>query len=84
MSQQIGEGGMMIATPKTLRPEERILLTFHSPDGKIVITQGTLVYQVPNATRSEVERFGVEFQGVDYGLKRAIRNYVAAKSGDDY
>lgn len=73
-SWEIGEGGMLIGSNIPMYENQLVLLTFLLLDSKYVVVRGVVRYCHPQG-----KKFGIEFQNLDFQMKRRIRIYVASK-----
>lgn len=73
-SWEIGEGGMLIGSNIPMQDNQLILLTFLLVDFQYVVVRGIVRYCHPRGNK-----FGIEFQNIDFQIKRRIRIYVASK-----
>lgn len=76
---QIGEGGMLIFSPIDLKEGQKIVLSFKLPGYELIVAMGTVRYLLPVDSKNPVQRYGVQFDGIDFNVKRQIRNFVASK-----
>lgn len=74
---QVGEAGMMLSCPKPLKIGELMAVSFFLPNGSIVIVRGEVRSLVP-AKKGEIQKYGIEFVGLEFQMRREIRNFVAA------
>lgn len=80
---EIGEGGMLISSTETLKPGDRLVITFRIPDVLHGVMLGSIVYVLPekvNINGVEETKYGIQFEKVDFDVKRKIRNYVASSN----
>jgi Tfp pilus assembly protein PilZ len=70
---EIGEGGMLIETENNLKVGDRVVITFRIPDVMHGVMLGSVAYVLPN-------KAGIQFEKVDFDVKRKIRNYVASSN----
>lgn len=73
---QVGEGGMMIASHRPLKENDRVVITFFVLNTPIVV-RGE-VRSITAAKGHMPARYGVEFSGLEFVFKREIRNFVAS------
>ncbi len=73
-SWEIGEGGMLIGSNIPMQENQLVLLTFLLLDFQYVVVRGAVRYCHPQGNK-----FGIEFQNLDFQMKRRIRIYVASK-----
>ena len=78
-SWELGEGGMLLESAIGMREGQLLLLTFRIPGSGHTVVRGIVRYCHPQGAK-----FGVEFIGLNFQMKRLIRTYVASKTiGDD-
>lgn len=75
---EIGEGGMLISSEEILKPGDRLVITFRIPNILVGVMLGSIVYAMPDKTGGTSHRYGIQFEKVDFDVKRKIRNYVAS------
>lgn len=78
---ELGEGGMLISSPVALTTEARLMITFRL----MGVMQGAMIAHVAYVRDSKNDKepkvYGVQFDKVDFDLKRKIRNFVASNTG---
>lgn len=74
----IGEGGMSIASETPLNIQQKIVITFRIPGVLHSVMIATVLYQLPQKSPNQALRYGVQFENVDFEVKRKIRNFVAS------
>jgi c-di-GMP-binding flagellar brake protein YcgR len=80
-SLQIGEGGMMISSPKPLVEGQYVVITFKLPGHQPEVVKGQVRYALKaQGENTQSPRYGVEFVNLDFNIKRKIRNYVALQA----
>ncbi len=79
---EIGEGGLLIESPVPLNVKDLLVVTVRIPG----VFKGSLlakvIYVLAPKNPGEQTRFGVSFEKIEFEMKRQIRNYVAANTGD--
>jgi len=79
---ELGEGGMMIESAMDLQVDDLIVVTFSVFKRDFLSIRAKVLY----VTKQEVAknqfayRCGVEFQNVQFAVKRTIRGFVSAQS----
>ncbi|MCB0394421.1 MAG: PilZ domain-containing protein [Bdellovibrionales bacterium] len=76
---EIGEGGIRFSTDHKLEAESVVVLSFLVSTEVYVITKGQLRYQSPPKEDGRIT-FGFQFLDIAFDKKRAIRDYIAAKT----
>lgn len=78
-ARQIGEGGLLFLTDKSLTQGTQVVVTFVVPGHTTVVVRAEVRYSL---TRKEdsVIGIGVQFINLPFENKRAIRHFVADKS----
>lgn len=78
---EIGEGGMLIECPQRLEKGQLAVVTIRLPG----VLQGAMlcqvVYILESLDKSSPNRYGVQFENIEFDVKRKIRNFVASSSG---
>ena len=77
-ARQIGEGGMLYVSPVKVPEGTQIVLTFVVPGRAHIVVRGEVRYNLVN--KSGESCAGVQFVGLPFEQRRAIRHYVADKS----
>lgn len=79
---QIGEGGIMIEAPILLSEGQQVVVSFRIPNHNFEIVRATVRYTVTTGSsqQKQMKRYGLEFDKMDFSVKRLIRNYVALSS----
>lgn len=77
-SYQVGEGGMLVSSRSPLAIGTLVVASFFLK-GVTVIVRG-VVRNVMEAKENVPERYGLEFQNLEFQFKREIRNFVASAS----
>jgi Tfp pilus assembly protein PilZ len=77
---EIGEGGMLISSEENLKVGDRLVVTFRIPEIVDGVMLARVVYTLPDKTGKPGGRYGVQFDKVDFDVKRKIRNYVASSN----
>lgn len=80
---QIGEGGMMLEMPGSYSLEQKMVVTFKLPQTIPAIVRGVVRYALEKPDGKGF-RYGIEFERVEFKIRREIRNYVASKSDEEY
>ncbi len=75
-SMEVGEGGMSLSATRQLKENDRLILTFQIPDGSLVCVRASVRYFIANEEVAGTTT-GVQFENLDFNLKRELRNYVA-------
>lgn len=74
---EIGEGGMLISTPLRMDKDDRIVITLRIADVFEGVLIGKIVHLYEDTTGDQY-RYGIQFEEVDFEMRRKIRNFVAA------
>jgi hypothetical protein len=75
---EIGEGGMMIESPVPLKEGTRVVISFRIPGVLQGVMLSRVVYVLQPKKAGDPVKYGVQFDKVDFEVKRKIRNYVAS------
>ncbi len=81
-SYQVGEGGMMISSQKSLVVGQSLVMGFYIFGRLMILVRGIVRSFVP-AKAGYPNRYGVEFQNLGFQYKREIRNFVALGSATE-
>lgn len=74
-SLEVGELGLLIQSNRNYKVDDRIVVTFFLPEQGSCVFRGIIRY-----VRGEEENlFGVEFEKVDFHIRRKLRKFVAEK-----
>lgn len=77
---EIGEGGMLFACFEHLKKDDRVVVTLRIPDVLQGVAIGSIVYGVYGRREAESNSYGIQFDDIEFDLKRKIRNFVASSS----
>lgn len=83
LASQIGEGGMMIFSHQPLEIDQQIVIAFRLPESDETVVRATVRYFAEEVT-AHGKCYGVEFDNLEFRVRRLIRTYVASKSEDEY
>ncbi len=79
---EIGEGGMLIETNVQMSEKDKLVVTIRIPGVIKGVMLAKVAYVLPGLDRNSPSRYGVAFENVEFDVKRQIRNFVAANTGD--
>lgn len=79
-SYQVGEGGMMISSRRSMTAGQLIAVSFYLPSTAMIVVRGVVRSIIP-ADQGLPERYGLEFLNLNFQFKREIRNFVASATG---
>lgn len=77
---EIGEGGMLFSSFDDIQKDDRVVVTLRIPDVLQGVAIGTVMYTVEGKRIGEPHRYGIQFDKIEFDLKRKIRNFVASSS----
>lgn len=80
---EIGEGGMLLASPVPLNDKDKVVITLRIPGVMSGVVQGHALYCLASGDKFKSSRYGIQFDKIDFEFKRQIRNYVAANTGSN-
>ena len=86
---ELGEGGLLVECSISVEVEQKILVTFSIPGTSQAIVRGTVKYVRDSDLKQRVvdglsmSIYGVEFDTIDFELRRLIRNFVASFRAED-
>lgn len=80
---QIGEGGMMIHSSVPLTKGQRIVISFRLPNCQETVVRAIVRYFIDEPS-GHGGRYGIEFENLEFKMRREIRNFVASKSEAEY
>jgi hypothetical protein len=75
---QLSEGGMLISAADKLDVAKQVVVTLVMPGAGYVVARGEIIYGKP-AEKGQTH-YGVKFASLHLNQRRAIRNYVTAKT----
>ncbi len=78
-SHQLGEGGLLLEIDLKLENEQRLLVNFHLPDRGLLVARGVVRYKMKEPKSKSGFAYGVQFDNLDFDIKRHIRNFVASQ-----
>jgi len=78
-SENISATGMLLETERVLAPGERIVCSFFLPESKQIVVTGEVVRKIEQAKKSEINHYGVRFEKVAEGTKKAIEHFISKK-----
>lgn len=79
---EIGEGGMLIESPTPLRDQDLLVITIRIRGVVNGALLAKVIYTRAANSAPEAVRYGISFEKVGFEVKRQIRNFVAANTGD--
>lgn len=71
---EIGEGGMLLSSKTEMKKDDRLVVTFRIPE----VLSGVVIATVTYVTSEGL--YGLNFDKIEFDLKRKIRNYVASST----
>ena len=71
---EIGEGGMLLSCDVKMKKDDRLVVTFRIPEVLSGVILATVIYVTPDGS------YGLNFDKIEFDLKRKIRNYVASST----
>jgi hypothetical protein len=75
---QLSEGGLLFRSAEYVYSTGfSVVITLNMPDGQGVVATGEIIYQLKAPTGPQ---YGIRFSELDLQQRRAIRNYVSAKT----
>ncbi|OFZ18236.1 MAG: hypothetical protein A2Z20_12005 [Bdellovibrionales bacterium RBG_16_40_8] len=77
---EIGEGGMLIDSPLALIEGQKVVLTVRIPNILHGVVMSKVIYIVEPNGDVTTHRYGIEFDKIEFDIKRKIRNFVASGS----
>ena len=76
---EVGEGGLLVSSPVPLNEDQKVVVTFTLKGRAQVIVRGTVRYiRGEESEDVSAQLYGIEFDRIDFKLKRQIRNFVAS------
>lgn len=75
---ELGEGGMMLQSPRPLEKGQNVVVTFRIRGVLQGVVRASVVYVLPAETLGDKEKYGLQFENLDFDVKRKIRNFVAS------
>ena len=80
---QIGEGGMMIHSHVKMEKGQRLVVIFRLPECEETVVRAVVRYELDKPSPFG-SNYGIEFENLEFKMRRQIRNYVASKSEAEY
>ncbi|MCB0407546.1 MAG: PilZ domain-containing protein [Bdellovibrionales bacterium] len=80
---QIGEGGLMTHSLDPLQKGQRLVVAFRLPGKQETVVRAIVRYIIED-NGPFGNKYGVEFENLEFRVRREIRNYVASKSEAEY
>ncbi len=77
---EIGEGGMLFSIFEPILKGDRVVITLRIPDVFQGVAMGSVVYCVEASRIAQANRYGIQFDQIEFDLKRKIRNFVASST----
>jgi hypothetical protein len=74
---EIGEGGILVTSAAQMVEGDRVVVTLRIPE----VLQGVMTASVAYVLRDPAgvdNKYGLQFESVDFEIKRKIRNFVAS------
>jgi hypothetical protein len=85
-SEEIGEGGLLLSSPQTVKVGETVILSIILPLNEIAIAKSTVRY-VKKTKSDEMDTYpfqiGIQFDALPFRFKKKVRDYIAAKSEEE-
>ena len=78
---EIGEGGMLIESSVLLKKNQFVVMTIRMAGTLQCALLSRVVYIIENQDKAAIGRYGIQFENIEFDLKRKIRNFVASSSG---
>ena len=75
---EIGEGGMLVDSPVPINENQRIVISFRIPGVLYGVILSRIVYILKPKKVGDKIKYGVQFEQLDFDVKRKIRNFVAS------
>ena len=79
---EIGEGGMLLISPKPLNVGDKVVITCRIPEVLHGVMLGSVAYALPGENLDGGVRCGIQFEDIEFDVKRKIRNFVASSNID--
>ena len=79
---ELGEGGMLIESPVRLVANQLVVITLRISGLLSAVTLGRVVYLLEPKQSGEVVKYGIQFEQIDFDVKRKIRNFVASSASE--
>ena len=71
---EIGEGGMLLSCEEPMKKDDRLVVTFRVPEILSGVILATVIYVTEDGL------YGLNFDKIEFDVKRKIRNYVASST----
>lgn len=79
---ELGEGGMLISTSLKLQKGQKVVITVRIRGVLQGVMLALVVYPLSAQKNESDSRYGVQFENIDFDVKRKIRNFVASGAGE--
>lgn len=79
---EIGEGGMMIDSPVPLEDKQLVVISVRVAQVLKGVMLSRVMYTLPGTEAGLPVRYGMQFEQIDFEIKRMIRNFVASNSSE--
>lgn len=73
---------MLIDSAIPLNKEDRVLVTIRVPGIMQGVMLAKVVYSLSPPSKDEPIKYGLSFEKIEFEVKRQVRNYVAANTGE--
>lgn len=83
LATQIGEGGMMVHSHLKMKKGQRLVVIFKLPGSMETVVRAIVRYELDQPSPFG-SNYGIEFENLEFKVRREIRNYVASKSEAEY
>ena len=80
---ELGENGMMIDAPVELKEKQLIVITIRIARVLRGVMLSRVVYVLPPNEPGGATKYGLQFEQIDFDVKRMIRNFVASNRSSD-
>ncbi len=77
---EIGEGGVLFDSPVELKAQQMVVVSIRVAQVIKGVMLSRVVYILPATKDGLPTRYGVQFEQIDFDIKRQIRNFVASNN----
>lgn len=79
-AREIGEGGMLIESSTPMSIGQRVVVSIRIPGVLQGVIRGQVSYITEQTPSAEATQYGVQFENIEFDVKRKVRHFVASGS----
>jgi PilZ domain len=77
---EIGEGGILIDSEVRMKEGDRLVVTVRIPGVLQGVMMSKVVYELKPNKAGELVKYGLQFDKIEFDIRRKMRNYVASST----